>query len=105
MSEYTLGCITAGGKVLLLVFSSLGCCQTSYNAQDNPFPCLAPVKKNPNVNGVAVEKSRSSLSLSVSSFFPCLSFIPTCPLQTDSRALKKPQNAPFPHICYLLSYR
>lgn len=101
--------MTDGGKVLLLVFSSLGCCQTSYNAQDNPFPCPPPpVKKNPNVNGVAVEKSRSSVSLSVSSFLP--SFLPVSLLfalvPTDrQQSTQKPQNAPFPHICYLLSYR
>lgn len=46
MSEYTLGCMTDGGKVLLLVFRSLDAAKHPTMHKTTPSPALPPAKKS-----------------------------------------------------------
>lgn len=46
MSEYTLGCMTDGGKVLLLVFCSLDAAKHPTMHRTTPSPALPPAKKS-----------------------------------------------------------
>ena len=45
MSEYTLGYMTDGGKVLLLVFHSLDAAKHPTMHRTSPSPCPAPCQK------------------------------------------------------------